>query len=295
VPTHVSNSSFSPASSEAPPPPVYYAERPLLPSTPAGSPLWQSFRTQKRVISALILREILTRFGRRNLGFLWLFVEPALFILALTAIWTALSGSQRSGLPVAAFVLTGYSTVLLWRNMPSRCIKAMAPNIALLYHRQVRPLDIYFSRCALEAVGATMSFVVLATAFISFGLSPVPYDILKVLIGWGLLTWYALALALFFGATSERTELVEKIWSPMTIVMLFLSGAFFMLEAFPPAARDFLLYIPTVSCIELLREGYFGPGHRFYYDIPYVVTFNAVLMLLGLAQVRYISRHVSFA
>jgi ABC-2 type transport system permease protein/capsular polysaccharide transport system permease protein len=289
----VSNSGFTSISQEASSP-AYYAERANLPPQPKGYSLWQSVCIQKRVISALILREILTRFGRRNLGFLWLFVEPALFIVVLAAIWHGMNGPQKSGVLVEAFVLTGYSTVLLWRNMPGRCIKAMAPNVALLYHRQVKPIDIYFARAALEAAAATMSFVALAIAFIGLGLSPIPDDILKVLAGWGLLIWYGLAMALFFGATSERGELIEKIWSPLTIVMLFLSGTFFMLESFPPAARDFLLYIPTVSCIELLREGYFGPAHKFHYNIPYVITFNAVLMLLGLAQVRYISRHISF-
>lgn len=288
----MSNSAFSPAASEASP--ALYAERATLPPQRGAFSLWQSFLTQNRVISALILREVLTRFGRRNLGFLWLFVEPALFIVVLAAIWHGMNGPQKSGVPVEAFVLTGYSTVLLWRNMPGRCIKAMRPNVALLYHRHVRPIDIYFARAGLEAAAATMSFVVLAITFIGAGFSPLPYDILKVLAGWGLLVWYGLAMALFFGATSERGELIEKIWSPLTIVLLFLSGTFFMLETFPPQARDFLLFIPTVSCIELLREGYFGPGHRFYYDIPYVITFNAVLMLLGLAQVRYISRHISF-
>mgnify|MGYP003287754068 CR=1 FL=1 len=32
--------------------------------------------------------------------------------------------------PIAAFALSGYSTVLLWRNMPTRCISAVEPNLA---------------------------------------------------------------------------------------------------------------------------------------------------------------------
>ena len=143
-----------------------YAERATLPPQEERFSLWRSLLIQKRVISALILREVLTRFGRRNLGFLWLFVEPALFIIVLAAIWHAMNGPQKSGVPVEAFVLTGYTTVLLWRNMPGRCIKAMRPNVALLYHRHVRPIDIYLARAGLEAAAGTMSFVALAIAFI---------------------------------------------------------------------------------------------------------------------------------
>ena len=36
--------------------------------------LRDSWRIQRRVIWALVMREILTRYGRHNIGFLWLFV-----------------------------------------------------------------------------------------------------------------------------------------------------------------------------------------------------------------------------
>jgi ABC-2 type transport system permease protein/capsular polysaccharide transport system permease protein len=107
------------------------------------SSLGRSLAIQRRVVWALTLREMLTRFGRHNIGFLWLFVEPMLFTLGVTALWTATKAVHGSDLPIVAFAVTGYSSVLLWRNMPSRCINAVTPNLSLLYHRNVRPLDIY--------------------------------------------------------------------------------------------------------------------------------------------------------
>jgi len=38
--------------------------------------LLDSFRIQLRVIGALLMRDVLTRFGRHNIGFMWMFVEP---------------------------------------------------------------------------------------------------------------------------------------------------------------------------------------------------------------------------
>ena len=81
------------------------------------------------------------------------------------ALWTATKAVHGSSLPIVAFAVTGYSSVLLWRNMPSRCIKALEPNLSLLYHRNVRPFDIYIARLILEAAGATISFVVLVLFF----------------------------------------------------------------------------------------------------------------------------------
>ena len=54
-----------------------------------GQPLRSSLAVQWRVTHALLIRELITRYGRNNVGFLWLFLEPMLFTLAITAVWTA--------------------------------------------------------------------------------------------------------------------------------------------------------------------------------------------------------------
>ena len=68
-------------------------------------PLWESARVQKRILGALLVREILTRYGRHNIGFLWLFVEPMIFTLGVTALWTATKSVHGSDLPIVAFAL----------------------------------------------------------------------------------------------------------------------------------------------------------------------------------------------
>ena len=127
--------------------------------------LRRSLIIQFRVIGALLMREVITRYGRHNIGFLWLFVEPMIFTLGVTALWSFVQGTHGSKLPIVAFAVTGYSSVLLWRNMPNRLVQAIRPNLALMYHRNVKVLDVYAARLALEAVGATISFTVLATIF----------------------------------------------------------------------------------------------------------------------------------
>ena len=128
--------------------------------------LRRSAAIQGRVIYALLMREVLTRYGRHNIGFLWLFVEPMLFTTGVTILWTLSKSAHGSSLPIVAFALTGYSSVLLWRNMPSRCIGAIGPNLALMYHRNVKAIDVYLARLVLEAGGATISFVVLSIFYI---------------------------------------------------------------------------------------------------------------------------------
>lgn len=252
--------------------------------------LRRSLSVQRRVVWALFLREILTRFGRHNIGFFWLFVEPMLFTLGVTALWTAAQAFHGSDLPISAFAITGYSSVLLWRNMPSRTIGAMGPNLSLLYHRNVRPLDIYWARLLLEAAGATMSFVFLSLFFHYVGWIDLPEDILQVVAGWLMLAWFGFAFALTLGTLAEQSETVEKLWHPASYLLFPLSGAAFIVDALPHQAQEVVLLLPMVHGVEFVREGFFGSRVVAHYDMMYMALCNAVLTLFGFAQERKLSR-----
>lgn len=244
---------------------------------------------QARVIKALFLREIITRFGRRNIGFLWLFVEPVLFVAIVTAIWTATRDIHRSQLPIAAFTLTGYTSVFLWRNTPSRCIGALSANQSLLYHRYVKMLDVYLARILLEFAGATMSFLGLGLMMWLAGWIAPPENVLQVIAGWVLLGWLGIGMALTLGPLSERFPVIQKLWPPIAILLFFLSGTSFLVDSLPTKAQEWLLYLPMVHGLEFLREGFFGSYFRAHYQLGYMITCSMLLTLFGLSQVRRVA------
>jgi len=255
-------------------------------------PLWQSARIQFRVIHALFLRELLTRFGRHNIGFLWIFVEPMIFTLGVTALWTATQSVHGSDLPIVAFAITGYSTVLLWRNMPSRCILSITYNSAIMYHRQVKVIDIFLARILLEAVGASMSFVILSSFFIFIEWMKPPEDILLVTFGWILIALFGASLAIFLASLAERFEIVERLWHPASYLVFPLSGAAFLVSSLPTAAQNIVLYFPMVHGTEMIREGFFGTKVNTIYDVGYLVASTLVMMSLGLALSRRVTDYV---
>lgn len=255
-------------------------------------PIGRSLIIQWRVIGALLMREVLTRYGRHNIGFMWMFGEPMLFTLGVAALWS-FARMSHSSMAVVPFAVTGYSSVLLWRNMPNRCSGAVEPNLALMYHRNVKVIDIYFSRILLEFAGATMSFLLLCLFFTFIGWMSEPDDIMKILIGWLLLGWFGAALAIGVGAMSEMSEVTEKIWHPVTYLMLPLSGAMFMVDWLPDAMQEVILYLPMVHGVEMLREGYFGSAVRAHYDISYMIATCSCMTLVGLSLAREVGRRVT--
>lgn len=241
-----------------------------------------SARIHARVVGALLMREILTRYGRHNIGFLWLFVEPMIFTLGVAMLWTATKATHGSNLPIVAFAVTGYSTVLLWRNTASRCTRAIEPNMGLLFHRNVRVTDIFFARALLEIAGATISTIVLIAMFIALGLMRVPYDLLTMLTGWLLLAWFSIGLGMTVGACSEVSEVFDRLWHTFTYLAFPLSGAVFMVDWLPSSAQQVILLVPMVHAVELIRSGYFGPAVTTHGSAIYLAVSALMTTLSGL-------------
>ncbi len=252
-------------------------------STPS---LASAFAINRRVLYALLMREIITRFGRENIGVLWLVGEPMIFTLGIVTLWSMSGMNHGHAIPIVTFAITGYSSVLLWRNAASRAGGAVEQNKQLLYHRNVLVLDTLLTRILVELVGATGSFIVLISIFGFFGWMKPPENILMVIGGWLMLAWFGSALALMIGAGSAYSPIVERLWHPAAYLIFPLSGAAFMVEWLPVNLRSVVTYFPMVHGIELLRAGYFGNAVKAHYDIGYMAEVCLGMTLMGLYLVR---------
>ncbi len=244
--------------------------------------LRNSFSIQLRVLHALLMREVITRFGRKNLGVLWLVGEPMLFTLGVAGLWTVYGMHHTSAIPIVAFAVTGYSSVLMWRNSVFRSIAGIEQNKSLLFHRNVRVIDVLLTRTTLEIGGATCSLIVLSLFFTSIGWMPPPVDLLEVVWGWVMLAWFGVSLSLLLGGASAFSEIVERLWQPAAYLLFPLSGAAFMVDWLPTNLQKYVLLLPMVHGTEILREGWFGNVVRTHYDLGYMASVCLVLSLAGL-------------
>lgn len=262
--------------------------------TADSRPLMDSLGKQGRVLHALLLREVITRFGRKNLGVLWLIGEPMLFTLGVATLWTMAGLRKTLPFPAVAFAVTGYSSVLMWRNAALRSGAAVQQNKPLLFHRNVRVLDVILMRILIEIAGATCSFVILSLVFIFVGWMPVPTDFLEVVFGWIMLAWFGTALSLLIGGGAAFSDMVERLWHPAAYLLFPISGAAFMVDWLPTKLQRIVLVLPMVHGVEILRDGYFGNAVRTHYNIPYMASICLVLTLAGLRVVYRAGRSVEF-
>ncbi|WP_271022571.1 hypothetical protein [Rhizobium sp. RCAM05973] len=109
-------------------------------TTRGPSQFLAGLKIQGRVLGALIMREMLIRYGRENIGFLWLALEPMILTSGVMLMWTLLR-HEAHGLVVAAFVLSGYMPLTLWRHISGHAVSCLRQNMPLMYHRQIRLAD----------------------------------------------------------------------------------------------------------------------------------------------------------
>ena len=255
-------------------------------------PLARALAIQGRILHALFLREVITRFGRHNVGVLWLFGEPMIFTLGVLSLWSLAGLRHGTNFTISGFAITGYSSVLLWRNCATRSSNAIQQNANLLYHRNVHVLDVLLTRILIEVAGATASFAILSVIFVSLGLMNLPVDPIEVLIGWLMLAWFGAALALLIGSAGSFSELVERLWHPASYLLFPLSGAAFMVDWIPARLQQFVLTLPMVHGVEVLRAGYFGNAVHPHFDLAYMATVSLCLTLAGLYVTRLAGRYV---
>ena len=253
---------------------------------------FKSLRIQLRVIYALLMREIITRYGRHNIGFAWLFLEPMLFTTGITVLWYTLKNTHGSDLPIVPFAVTGYSTVLLWRNVANRVTHAVEANTGLLYHRNVKVLDVFLARMLLEVLGATMSFLILSFTFFFVDLMTVPSNFLMMFQGWFLLAWFALGLGMIVGSLAALSDIVDRLWHTFTYLLFPLSGAAYMVSWLPYQLQEYVLFLPMVHATEIIRQGYYGDIVNTFGDSYYLIKCNMVFSFLGLLAVRYVSKKI---
>lgn len=250
----------------------------------------KGWRVQTRVISALMIREVTTRFGRENIGFLWIMGEPLLFAVLVGIMWSYMKGSSEHGISVMAFTVSGYIPLVLFRSSVSRAVGVFRANGSLLYHRQIKILDFVVVRFLIEFIGHLLAYFFIALVLSTLGIFPVPHDLGFMLLGWLYYSIFTLGLCLVLAPLSETSEVVEKFMGVTTYLMVPFSGAFYMTSWLTPEARDAALWSPPVHGMEMMRYGLFGHSVEPHFDYFYPLAFSIPCMALGLHLCRRIRR-----
>jgi capsular polysaccharide transport system permease protein len=253
----------------------------------------KGLRLASQTLVALLMREIVSRYGRTNLAFLWLIVEPLILCVGVMIVWSFIKHDSH-GIPLIAFIVSGYMPLTLWRHISSHAVSCIKHSAPLFYHRSVRPLDVLFASAILEFLGTSMALIAVLVTLRLSGLLEPEARLDLMLAGWLFMAWLSFAVGMVLLALAERFDFVEKLVAPFQYLMLPTSGCFFMVGWLPTWVQHLSLYVPTVHCYELFRAGILGEAVETHYSTAYLVVVCMIGTAAGLSMMRRAAHSLHF-
>lgn len=251
------------------------------------------WRIHTRVVRALILREIRTRFGRSKLGYLWALLEPIIHIGTLVVIFRFGGRTQLGGQPLELFFMTGIVIWLLFFNTLINTTVAVSANKSLLSYPQVSTYDIMVARILLEAATSLAVYLILSVVFAMMGLKVDIQEPLLIVSAFVMASLMGAGIGMLICAGKFWLHSLDKVIMPAIRILYFASGVFFSVGHLPEKARHYIMFNPFVHIIETGREGFFRHYSTPSVDFRYAAMFTIVVFLLGLISDRLIQSKVA--
>ena len=236
-----------------------------------------------RVIGALVLRDMRTKFGRTIFGPLILVGWPLSHAILLMVINVVVRKISPFGTDPTIFFSTGVLPYILC-FYPARFIMIFSIhfNRGLLSIPAIKPLDLVFAQAVAQTV---ISFWVVAFFFgilFVFGVDIVPERLDELIFAILATMYFSVALGVLGGVMYGmiRAWLAPQLLA--LIVMYFTSGALFLPEMLPMSLRNLIWFNPLFHCVEWFRVAYYN---NYAFDMlsrTYLLSVSTVLLWIAL-------------
>ncbi len=241
---------------------------------------------QVRVLFALVVREMVTRYGRSAGGYVWAIIEPAVTIALLTAVFSAISRHPSLGTNFPVFFATGYLGFHIYMDISRAVSVAIQSNRALLNFPRISMLDVIIARFLLQTTTSVTAFAVIMGSLLIYFDLHAPMDFVAIftaiayaaLLGLGIGTLNCVLFA--FSPTYERAfNLINR---PMFLI----SGVFFIYEDLPADLQHLIWWNPLIHLTATMREGFYAEYHAAFVAPVFVLLVALTSLMLGVLLLR---------
>ncbi len=235
-----------------------------------------------RTIMALVLREMVTTYGRSPGGYVWAVLEPVAGIALLSVIFSAGFRSPALGTSFPLFYATGMLPFLMYTDVSGKVALSILFSKPLLAYPAVTYLDAILARFLVNLLTQLLvAYIVLFGIMIIFDTQIVP-DYPTIVLAFALATILALGIGTLNCYLFIRFPVWQRAWSILMRPMFIISGIFFLFETIPEVYRDILWYNPLVHIIGMMRRGFYANYDGTYISVTYVVGLSMMCMMIGL-------------
>nr|WP_256436345.1 ABC transporter permease [Agrobacterium sp. OT33] len=235
-----------------------------------------------RVVGALLIREMSTRFGSKPGGYVWAVIDPAGHIAFMSLIFMAITHTPALGKSFALFFATGYLAFQFYAAMAGFLNGAIKANRTLLSYPNVAPIDTIVARYILQAgTTSVVSFCVLGVILLTVD-QPVYLNWPAIIEAAFAATVLGLGIGIFNNVATLRFPLYEQVFNIINRPMFLISGVFFLPDALPAPIRDIVLLNPLVHVVMLFRKGFYPEYRADMMNMTYLYSFALTILFMGL-------------
>lgn len=239
-----------------------------------------------RVLIAMILREMTTRYGRTAGGYIWAVLEPIAFIAMFSIIFSQITRDPALGRSFPLFFAIGVVTFIFYRETADKAGGAFAFNKPLFTYPHVTILDAIIARCTLQFLTQVfVAMIVFAGIFVIEGLRP-NIDLGPIFMAFGLATALGIAIGTLNCTLFAFIPTWQNIFGLFNRPLFIISGIFFTPEMLPPDIRFVLLFNPLVHIIGLARRGFYSTYEADYVNWAFIVGLPLITMTVALILLR---------
>ncbi len=255
--------------------------RPAPPDHLSGNTRYRPRFQALRVLVAMIIREMNTRFGRTWGGYIWAVVEPVAMIGLLSLAFSQFIKTPPIGSSFVLFYASGFVPFYFYSEITTATSSAVMFNKPLMQFPAVTPLDAVFARFFLSALTLTVVGVIVYIGIGYFDAWPNGINFGAVLL--------SLAAACLLGLGSGTLNCVlfsffpvwARIWGVINRPLFLISGVFFTLESMPEQIQAILWYNPLVHVVGIMRTGIYPSYDAGYVSLLFVFGLGISCFVLG--------------
>lgn len=254
----------------------------------ARSSLAELIDTQIRVLIAIMLRDIRTRWVGNHFGMLLSLGWPLSHVLVLLIINTGIGRIAPYGDSAALWFATGVIPFMAFNYMARFIIMGIHYNKTMLVFPAVKVIDILMARAIVEVLSAGTVILILMLIFWAWGIDFMPRDPLQACFALAACMLLGLGIGVINSIIAAALPMWITGFALFTIIMWFASGVFFVPSALPEILRYPLSFNPALHGIEWMRSAYYEGYSGNLLDKNYILGFGVVCLFLGLAVERLV-------
>ncbi|MEL6168414.1 MAG: ABC transporter permease [Pseudomonadota bacterium] len=248
--------------------------------------------SMSRAISALMLREVATSYGRSPGGFVWAVAEPVAAIALLTAVFSVVFDRPSLGFSFALFYATGFLPFMMFNDTVNKVAAAIRFSRPLLAYPVVTVLDALLGRFFLNLLVHALIVSIMLFSIEALFVTGALYDPADLVVALAMAVSLALGIGTLNCYLGARFPVWERVWQIGTRPLFIVSGIFFVLEDLPAGLRDTAWWNPLIHVTALMRAGTYPYYEGTWISPAFVFGTALAAFVLGLVLLRQTGRDI---